>query len=126
MIFYSRICGDLNASKSLVSLDVVGMFYVREESRLAFFTIHHHSVEPGRNTRDGHQIAMYYRRVFGLLDHKSLSHFLYNSNLECYAMKPNAGLIRIYRVLHVVDMLRTSLGGDFCEEEKGSGCLQGF
>jgi len=123
LIFSNQRWGESNATKSLLGLDVVGMYMIREENKIFFFRVYHHNIGSEWNIKDGRQIAAYYSRVFGLFGQKSHSHFLYASSLECYPMKPNMGLVRIYRLMHVVGLLRTVLVGDIYEEEKESGCL---
>jgi len=115
--FLNQRWGESNAVKSLVSLDVVGMYMIREESKISFFRISNHNIGSEWNINDGRQIAAYYSRLFGLFGQKSHSHFLNVSSLESYPMKPNMGLVRIYRVMHVLRILRTVLGGAY-EEEK--------
>jgi len=118
LIFLNQRWGESNAVKSLVSLDVVGMYMIREESKISFFRISNHNIASEWNINDGRQIAAYYSRLFGLFGHKSHSHFLNVSSLESYPMKPNMGLVRIYRLMHVVGILKTALGGSDHEEEK--------
>jgi len=118
LIFSNQRWGESNAAKSLLSLDVVGMYMILEESNISFFRAYKHNIESECNVRDGRQIAMYYSRVFGLFGQKSHSHFLYASSLESYPMKPNFGLIRIYRLSLLVGILRTALVGDTHEEEE--------
>lgn len=118
MIFYNQISGESNAVKSLISLDVMGMYMIREENKISFFRIYNHNIGFEYNTKDGCQIANYYSRIFGLFGQKSRSHFLYVSSLECYPMKPNMGLVKIYRLMHVMGILKTALGGSDYEEEK--------
>ena len=117
MIFSNQRWGESNAALSLVGLDVVSMYMIREESKVSFFRIYKSDVS-GWNISDGRQIAMYYSRVFGMFGQKSHSHFLYASSLESYPMKPNMGLVRIYRLMHVLGVLRTVLVGDAHEEEE--------
>jgi len=118
LIFSNQRWGQSNAVKSLTSLDVVGMYIILEESKVSFFRVYKHNMESEWNVRDGRQIANYYSRIFGLFGQKSHSHFLYASSLECYPMKPNMGLVKIYRLMHVMGILRTALGGSDYEEEK--------
>lgn len=116
MIFSNQRWGESSAVESLVGLDVVSMYMIREESKISFFRVCKSNISDW-NIKDGHQIEMYYSRVFGLFGQKSHSHFLYASSLECYPMKPNMGLVRIYRLMHVLGVLRTTLVGGDCEEE---------
>lgn len=122
MIFSSYRWGESNASKSLSSLDVVGMYMVREETRISFFRIYNHNIGSDWSVRDGSQIAVYYSGIFGLFGEKSYSHFLYASSLECYPMKPNMGLVRLYRLLHVMGILRAALEGGYYGQEEEAGC----
>jgi len=123
LIFSNQRWGESNAVKSLVSLDVVGMYMILEESKISFFRAYGHNVNLGWNIKDGHQIVMYYSRVFGLFGKKSYSHFLYASSLECYPMKPNIGLVKIYKLLHLIGVLRAVLVGGDHEEERQSARL---
>ena len=117
MIFSNQRWGESNAVLSLIGLDVVSMYMIREEGKISFFRVHKSDISSW-NINDGRQIAMYYSRVFGVFGQKSHSHFLYASSLESYPMKPNMGLVRIYRLMHVLGVLRTALGGSDHEEEK--------
>ena len=118
MIFYHQIFGESNAAKSLVSLDVVSILPILEGSRILFVRTYNHNIGSDGNTRDGSEIAMYYNRIFGLFAYKSNIHFLHSSTLKSYAMKPNMGLTKIYRLLHVMGILRFTLAGGFYEEEE--------
>jgi hypothetical protein len=117
LIFFNQRWGESNAVLSLVGLDVVSMYMIREEGKISFFRVYKSDISSW-NISDGLQIAIYYSRVFGMFGQKSHSHFSYASSLESYPMKPNMGLVRIYRLMHVVGRLRTSLGGSDYEEEK--------
>jgi hypothetical protein len=121
LIFSNQRWGESNAVLSLIGLDVVNMYMIREESKVSFFRVRKSDISSW-NMNDGLQIAMYYSRVFGMFGQKSHSHFLYASSLESYPMKPNMGLVRIYRLMHVIGILRAALGGGDYEEEKQSGC----
>ena len=116
MIFFNQCWGESNAVRSLRSLHVVSILTVREESKISFVRVYGRDV--GSEWRDGHQLAMYYSRIFGLFGQKSNSHFSRASVLESYPMKPNGGLIRIYRVFHLIDILGNKLVGGVYEEEK--------
>jgi hypothetical protein len=119
LIFYDQVWGEVNAAKSLLSLDVVSVFPIREDNGLFFLRVCSHSIESESGTKGGPRIADYYSRMFGLFGYpKSHFHFSKASRLYTYSMKPNFGIAKVYRLLHLVGKLRTALEGDAYEEKE--------
>jgi hypothetical protein len=98
------------------------MYMLREENKISFFRVYNYNIGSDCSMRDGSQIAVYYSGIFGLLGKKSYSHFLRASSLDCYPMKPNMGLVRLYRLLLVMGILRAALEGGCYEQEEEAGC----
>jgi len=113
LIFYHQVWGESNAAKSFASLDLVSILLLREESKIFFVRVINHNIVSEWKVKDGYQIAMYYSQMFGLFGQKSHSHFSRASRLDSYSMKPNTGLVKIYRLSHVLDAIRNVWAGGF-------------